>query len=98
MIRLFLTVVLPLITPTLLYLMWVKIKRHKAKALADGEPLPEWERLPWPWLIGIGCALTVTGLLFVGFPTDHNQDSIYVPPHMEDGVLVPGHFKNPEPQ
>ncbi|RED48021.1 DUF6111 family protein [Aestuariispira insulae] len=94
MIKLILTILLPLIAPTVLYFFWMKLRRHKAKAMATGEPLPEWEKLPWPWLIGGGCILTVVSLLIIGIPSTHDRDSIYVPPRMEDGVLVPGHFED----
>lgn len=96
MIRQILTIILPLVAPTILYLIWVKIRAKKQEAMAEGQPVPEWQKLPWPWLAGIGAVLTVITLLFTGLQADLSEKGKYIPPHMEDGRLVPGHFEKPD--
>ena len=78
MIRILLTYVLPLILPTLLYLLWLRF------AVARGRT-PE---VPYVWLLLAGLVLvtiTVFGLTISGGSptgTDH-------PPRIEEGRLVP---------
>lgn len=95
MIRILLTVILPFLAPTIMYLVWMKIRRDRIRARNDGTPLPEWEKLPWPWLIGSGSVLVIIGFVFFGLQTEAKRDQIYVPPQMIDGELVPGHFIDP---
>ncbi|WP_259781223.1 DUF6111 family protein [Aestuariispira ectoiniformans] len=96
MIRQILTVLVPLVAPTILYMLWIKIRTRKEEALAEGQEVPEWQKLPWPWLVGIGAVLTVASLLFTGLQADLEDKGKYVPPHMENGELVPGHFDKPQ--
>ncbi|WP_210485120.1 DUF6111 family protein [Microvirga antarctica] len=44
------------------------------------------------WLVLAGLGLIIVSLLAGGFLADR-QTGVYVPSHMENGVLVPGHFK-----
>jgi hypothetical protein len=79
MIRILLTYVLPLILPTVLYLLWLRFAVARGRA-------PE---VPYVWLLLAGLVLvtiTVFGLtLSGGTPTGR-----YQPPHLEDGRVVPG--------
>ncbi len=50
--RILLTIVLPLLLPTALYLVWVTVLRP---ARHDGAT--QWAALPWLWLAGAGMAL-----------------------------------------
>lgn len=94
MIRILLTVILPLLAPTLAYMMWLKIQRDRARAKADGTPVPEWETLPWPTLIGVGAALAIAGLFFFGLSDDSGrQTGKYHPAKVIDGELIPGYFE-----
>ena len=88
MLRVFVTMVLPLVLPTALYLGWVWMAqgpRHD-----DGV---RWGALPWVWLAGAGVLLAAVVLLvvMVGFGT--SQPGVYVPPRMESGKIVPGHIE-----
>lgn len=96
MIRQILTVLLPLVAPTILYLLWVKLRERKEEAIAEGQPVPEWQKLPWPWLAGVGAVLTAITLLFTGLQADLDTKGKYIPPHMENGELVPGRFEEPK--
>ena len=57
--RVLLTIVLPLLLPTAVYLLWVTALRP---ARRNGAPL--WRALPWVWLAGVGVALLAL-VLFV---------------------------------
>ncbi len=89
MIRAFLTVVLPLVLPTALYVLWV-VSMRRAAAAGVGELL---RGLPWLWLGIAGFALLAGVLVLVlSFGFGRSDDSAhYVPPHTVNGQIVPGH-------
>jgi hypothetical protein len=86
--RVFLTVVLPLILPTALYLLWLRTARW-----AESGGTLRWGTLPWLWLAGTGAVLLalVLVVVHVGFGTA--QPGVYVPPRWENGHIVPGHIE-----
>jgi len=92
MLRELLTLVVPLLLPTLLYLLWLRAVRWSA---ADGAVA--WQKLPWVWLAATGVALTalVLFVVTVGFGT--TRPGIYIPPHVENGRIVPGHIEPVKP-
>ncbi|MGO8916744.1 MAG: DUF6111 family protein [Stellaceae bacterium] len=90
MIRVLLTVVLPLLLPTVLYLLWL--------AAAQRMPLAapaQWRALPWPWLVGIGLVLVAAMLYFLGTRVGGSPQGVYVPPQYIGGHVVPGHVVPP---
>jgi hypothetical protein len=44
------------------------------------------------WLVIVGLGFTILSLLVGGLVAERRTGA-YVPSHMENGVLVPGHFK-----
>jgi hypothetical protein len=88
MVRILLTVVLPLLLPTALYLLWVTMLRP---ARQNGATL--WTSLPWLWLAGVGVALLVIVLLVVTVHFGAPQEGVYVPPRWHNGHIVPGHIE-----
>jgi len=86
--RILLTIVLPLLLPTALYLLWVITFGPDRR---DGAT--ERRALPWVWLAGSGVALLVVVLFVVtvGFGTP--QEGVYVPPRWENGRIIPGHIE-----
>jgi hypothetical protein len=90
MIRAFLTVILPLLLPTALYLLWA-VAMRRAEAAGVGELL---RGLPWVWLSAAGFALLTAVLIMAALGFGRNADPAhYVPPHTEDGRIVPGHVE-----
>ena len=45
---------------------------------------------PWTALFASGLLLVAASFVFWGFFENTNQRGVYVPPHLEDGRLVPG--------
>jgi chromate transport protein ChrA len=84
MIRILLTVVLPFVLPTLLYVVWISTMRHAAPATPAPRPA-----LPWVWLVAAGVLLTALLLFLVNLRLG-TSDGTYVPPHFIDGRVVPG--------
>jgi hypothetical protein len=92
MLREILTLVVPLLLPTVLYLAWVRLTRW-----SESESALFWQRQPWIWLAAIGVALTALVLVVVTVGFGTAVPGIYVPPHAENGRIVPGHVVPAKP-
>ena len=92
MLREILTLVVPLLLPTALYLVWLRAARWSETGSAAA-----WRKFPWVWLALTGVALTalVLAVVTVGFGTP--MPGSYVPPHYEGGKIVPGHIEPAKP-
>jgi hypothetical protein len=88
MLRVFLTVVLPLLLPTALYLAWVG-----AFGAEQGGSAVRWTAIPWIWLAGAGVVLLAIVLFVVTVHFGSPQEGVYVPPRSEGGRIVPGHME-----
>jgi len=92
MIRVFLLILLPVLIPSIVYVIWMVRQRRKARA--EGLPLdeaPSLENAPWPVLIASSGILLAIGIgLFLFIDTRGNPGETYIPPRIEDGVVVPG--------
>jgi hypothetical protein len=88
MLRVFLTIVLPLVLPTALYLVWVSFFGETR----DGGAL-SWTAMPWIWLAGTGVVLLAIVLFVVTVSFGEPQEGLYVPPRWEDGRIIPGHIE-----
>lgn len=89
MTRVALTIILPLLLPTALYLLWA----FAAGRLTEPSALV-WRGLPWGWLAVCGAVLAAAVLVLVS-QLGGVRNGSYVPPHVEDGRVVPGHIQPP---
>ena len=87
MLRVLLTIVLPLVLPTALYLAWIRMMQG-----AEGGQ-PRWRALPWVWLVGAGTLLLIVVLVVVNVHFGKSESGVYVPPRWENGRIVPGHVE-----
>jgi hypothetical protein len=87
MLRIGLTIILPLLVPTGLYLVWIMVL-GAPREKGDGR----WAKIPWVGLAGAGVALLAIVLfgITVGFGTA--QRGVYVAPQWLNGRIVPGHI------
>lgn len=92
MLRILATIIVPLLLPTILYLLWLAAARHLS--LANAAP---WRSLPWPWLAGAGVVLAAAMLYAIGTRVGGAHQGIYVPPQWIDGKIVPGHIEPAAP-
>ena len=84
MLRVLLQYLLPLLLPFLLYAAYV--------GLAHGR-MPSWLDLSsrhWAMLGGTGLALLTISLLTWGLLSGSPPEETYIPPHLDDGEIVPG--------
>jgi uncharacterized BrkB/YihY/UPF0761 family membrane protein len=62
MIRKFLTIVLPLLLPFLIYGLYLVLAQRKAR-LAGAGKLPRWQDAPWTWILIAGAVLLAVTLI-----------------------------------
>jgi uncharacterized membrane protein HdeD (DUF308 family) len=88
MLRVLLTVLLPLAAPFLIYLAWLWLVRRRA---ATGVLTVNWREAPWPWLLTLGLVCSLAGLAYLYLSTGHPAGTELAPPSVVDGVVVPSH-------
>lgn len=86
MIRVIGTELLLFLIPFALYAGYVWLQRRR-------EALGEERAVPWTWLAIAGLSLALVGFGSLAMIGGAPPDADYVPPHMENGRLVPGHFE-----
>lgn len=76
-----------LLAPAVLFFIYLVIARkirlsksEAAKALRD---------FPWVWLLSAGLTLMAASLIVLSLSSGEDRGGTYVPPHMEDGKVVP---------
>jgi len=79
--RVLLTIIVPLLLPTALYIAW-------RVALGRGINLPT----TWVWLALSGLVLASVTLVAVSVDFGEPRNGVYVAPHLEGGQVVPGHI------
>ena len=96
MLRTIITIVLPLVAPTILYMFWRFISWRIDKKLAKDEA-GFWLRLPWFSLIFSGIFFMAISLVVTGlWSAPYERGRLYVAPFLQDGKVVPGHFEAPD--
>lgn len=88
MLRVFLTVVLPLLLPTALYLLWIATLGSSPEGGAIS-----WTTVPWVWLAGAGAVLLAIVLITVTVHFGSSERGVYVPPRWQGDRIVPGHIE-----
>lgn len=81
-----LQIVIPLLLPTVLYFIYLRVARRRAGANA---PTPD---VPWFWLAIAGAALVIISLVGFSFTGGAPPGSHYEPAKVIDGKIVPGEF------
>ena len=82
--RIFLQIILPLITPIVLYSIW---SYYEAKR--QGKGIARWEEGHWFWAIVIGVFLSAGTLVYFA-TTGADTDAEYQSPRLQDGRIIPG--------
>jgi hypothetical protein len=92
MLRVFFTIVMPLVLPTALYLVWLRVVRGSLPGSQQGQTLRS-VVLPWVWLAAAGVLLLAVVLFVVTVHYGTSQPGTYVPPRWENGRIMPGHIE-----
>jgi hypothetical protein len=93
--RIIVTYIVPFLLPAVVYAIWVwyrtgYVARHGGEA-------PRLEKGPWPLLLFLGAVLAFAVLAVTALTRGGSPDDLYVPPHLEDGKMVPGHLEPRKP-
>jgi hypothetical protein len=96
MVRVFLTIVLPLLLPTALYLLWVTTLRTSDNGGNGGATA--WSSVPWVWLAAAGAVLLAVVLVVVTVGFGTAQQGVYVAPRYVNGHIIPGHIESKAPR
>ncbi len=83
--RLVLLNIFLLLLPLVTYMLFRWVRGHR-----------DFTNRPTVRLLLVGLVLVIISLLWVRFNTGADPDSVYVPPHMEDGKLVGPHYVAPD--
>jgi hypothetical protein len=83
MLRVLLEVVLPFAAPFLVFAAWRLLVARGGRML---------DRIPWFMLTACGLLLVVASFFAMALVTGFGPGGIYIPPHVEDGAVVPGRF------
>ena len=86
MIRALLETLSLFLSPFLLFALYLALRARYPLAIEH------WTRGRVGWLALAGVAAAVLGLIFLDLTAPRGQ-GLYVPAHMENGVLVQGHFE-----
>ena len=85
MIRRFLYELLLFLLPFALYAAYLRVSK--------GEEVGPARSHPWTMLFISGLVLVAASFLILGLVEGAGQRGTYVPPHVEDGRVVPGHVE-----
>ncbi|MEE9209946.1 MAG: hypothetical protein V3U23_05785 [Kiloniellales bacterium] len=88
MLRILLTVVLPMALPLLLYVGYVSMLRKRAEAAGE-DFRPAWNEGPWAWFALAGVLLVLAALVTVRLSTGVPPGTKLEAPRMIDGEVVP---------
>ena len=88
--------VLLLLGPTAIYIAFAWWQRRRAVQAGTDQPPPLLENTPWFWLLLSGLILFAVALGLWAVLGGAPPGSEYIPPRMEDGEVVPGHFVREE--
>ena len=67
---------------------WLFYARKRAKALGTGNPKAR--DAPWVIMLMSGLAVMILAMVILGIWSGEKPGGTYVPPHIEDGGIVPG--------
>ena len=93
MIRILLTVLLPMALPSTVYFLWFANERRRALAAGTPEAMPRLGDVPWFVLGSAGLAIAAVVLFATSIYSGDEPGAVYVPPHLENGQVVPGASK-----
>ena len=90
MIRRFLYEALLFFLPFALYAAYLRLAKQDE---SDAQ-----RKHPWTFLFASGLVLVAASFLIWGITEGSGEQGVYVPPHVEDGRVVPGHVEAGAPK
>jgi len=88
MMRFLLTVILPLLSPLIVYAAYLVLAQRKVRLAGEGR-LPRWQTAPWGVITMSGLVLMLISLGYWRISRGVAPGVELEPPHLEDGMVVP---------
>ena len=98
MLRVLLTIVLPLLLPTAIYVGWIAFLSRSGLSRSGSRESLRFGALPLVWLVLAGVALLALLLVTVSVHFGEPVSGHYVPPRYENGNVVPPHIEPAQPR
>ena len=95
MSRIIFTYIIPFLMPAAAYVLWVWYRTRYVAA--HGGQAPKLEQGPWPLLLFAGAVLAFMVLGTTAMLGGDDPIGTYVPPHVENGQVIPGHLEPKKP-
>jgi hypothetical protein len=95
MSRIIFTYIVPFLMPAAIYVLWVWYRTRYVAA--HGGEAPKLEQGPWPLLLFAGAVLAFVVLGTTAMLRGDDPTGTYVPPHVENGQVIPGHLEPEKP-
>ena len=92
MIRQIVTIAVPLLAPTIAYILYIYFSRKNQEDEEEGREVPHWRQWPWVILVPSGALLAALSLFILGITGEQHDPNTYIPPRLEDGKIIPGGF------
>lgn len=92
--------ILLILLPFILYFLWLRYTKKKAQAAKDASASQEVVAEAQNQLVqGLGLLAAIMAAIFIymALSSGDKPGKEYVPPHTENGKLVPGYFRDAEP-
>ena len=86
MLKLIITKFWPALIPLALYVLWMLLRKRKAKK-AD-EDIPRWLDGPWLWAVVASILIVIAGFFWLGLSSHSDSGSSYQPKEFKDGQLI----------
>lgn len=88
MLRLLLLRFWPVLIPLLLYILWLALRRRRARK--NEEDIPGWLDGPWMWAVAASFILLILGFLILGIWGEGADIGQYTPARVENGRIIDG--------
>ena len=89
MLRILLTVLLPIALPFILYAIFLVFSRRRARAAGDPRGGADWQDAPWGWIATASALLLVSTLLVVRGMSGVEPGTKVESPRLIDGQIQP---------
>ncbi|MCG8360377.1 MAG: DUF6111 family protein [Kiloniellales bacterium] len=89
MVRMLITVLLPIVAPFLLYWIYLVFARRKAQTAGGEARPPGWQDAPWTWIALSSLVLVAATLITVNVLTGVPPGTKVEPPRLIDGEIRP---------
>ncbi len=80
--------ILPIVLPLLFFLIWYNYRKIKNKTK------PKLNEMPLKRMLFISLIVFFSGVIYFRILSQHEIEGKYIPPSLEKGIIVPGHFTN----